>query len=111
MLNIMLDNRRLGNAVSEQTLMWNVLQKRNADFSSWWNSNGKSDGFSETTEGILRPPSESSRLRQESRSVVEPQGAANQEYSGAARGNRRDSIDMGNYKVGAKLFEECVSAC
>jgi hypothetical protein len=111
MLNTMLDHRKMGNPVSEEKLMWSVIQKRNSDFSTWWNADQKSDGFGETERKVYialrQKRQDSSRNLARTLNLKELQTMNALEL--LAGTGVIQKIEE-NYKIGSRLFEEWVAA-
>ncbi len=112
MLNTMFDNHKLQTAVSQEELMLTLLHKHHHDFSSWWNADGKSDGFSDTERAVYSALCESRQasiktlakiLNLKELQVMD----ALVPLVGTGVIQRENEF---NYRTGSRLFEEWVKA-
>ena len=110
MLNAMFDNHKLRTSVSQEELLLTLLQKHHHDFSSWWNADGKSDGFSDTERAVYSALCESRQasiktltkiLNLTERQVMD----ALVPLVGTGVIQREDEF---SYRIGSRLFEKWV---
>lgn len=110
MLNTMLDNKRSGSTADEARLISSFIYERDHDFSSWWNTDGKSDGFGDADRKVYvaiqqqRQDSTENLARRVSISVNQTKRAL-QLLAGTGV---IQQVDVENYKMGSRVFEQWV---